>query len=243
MSGQGGTIEVPLRLSVDGGLIDATIKFVLGEAEPYFDLAYTAESLAPEAVAQAYLRRSFPGIVATGPVTMIDRSLQPLKAPPGQPSYPVGSGEVIIEGGYVTGKAAPDWLTRIFPGLNLAEYRFLRMHDWFTKHADGRTENHIIFQGPYYHMYMDGHTAADRTLRYEVGIDLLARWDSKYWAETKQGRIPLFIKTGRLALDGTLESDVVEYRPMQGIIETLVRNNVLTTIYNTIRKQMLKQAP
>ncbi len=240
VSARDGVVEMPFQLAVDGGVTVGRIKFLLREADPYFDLTYSCEGIGPKALSQAYLRKSFPGFVATGPVTLIDRSLQRLFPRPGEPNHPVGSGELIIDGGHVVGKAAPDWLVRIFPGLNLTKYEFLRMHDWFTKHADGRTDHRMIFQGRYYHVYMEGWTDADRNVRYEVGIDLLARLDSKYWVETQQGRIPLFVKTGRLRDDGTLDPDEVSFTPMRRVVETLaVQTNPAITAYYAVRKQML----
>lgn len=238
--GRAGTIEMPWRVAAAGGMIDGHITFNLNAAAPYFDLAYTADRLQPGPLVHAYMKRSFPGFVATGPLALVDRSLQRLSAPSDEPNYPVGSGELVIQGGYVRGKAAPDWLARVFPGLNLARFDFVRMHDWFTKHADGRIDHRMIFQGPYYHVYMEGYTDANRNVRYEVGVDLLARLDSKYWVESRQGRIPLFVKTGRLADDGTLDPDVVTYLPMYRVIESLlVQNNVAITIYHAIRRQIV----
>jgi hypothetical protein len=239
VSGHEGVIELPLQISVDGGVITGRIKFFLREGKPYFDVAYSAERIAPKDLVQAYVRRSFPGFVAEGPLTLIDRSLQRIGVPQAQGNYPVGSGEWIIDGGYVEGKAAPDWMTRIFPGLNLARYDFLRMHDWFTKQENGRVDHRMIFQGRYYHLYMEGHTDADRSINYEVGIDLLAKLDSKYWVESGQGRIPLFIKTGRIRDDGTLEAEHVEYMPMPRVIESVVQSNVVKTVYYALRKQVL----
>jgi len=239
-AGEEGVVRVPLRASAAGGVVEGEFELRLAESPRHFDLKYTAAGLEPGPLVQAYLRRSFPGMVATGPLTLIDRSLQRLEAEAGEANWPVGSGEMIIEGGIVEGKAAPDWMTRIFPGLNLARYDFIRMHDWFTKHADGRIEHRMIFQGRYYHLYMEGYTDATRNIRYEVGIDLLARLDSKYWVDTQTGRIPLFIKSGRLAEDGTLDPDVVQFTPLRRVIESLVvQNNVARAAYLAIRKQVL----
>lgn len=237
--GRDGTVEIPICLSVDGGVVDGRIRFFLRAERPYFDLSYSAKNVAPGDLVQAYLRRSFPGFTAAGPLTLIDRSLQRLDVPQDPANYPVGSGELIIDGGYVEGKAAPDWLVRIFPGLNLARYDFLRMHDWFTKQENGRIDHRMIFQGRYYHLYMEGFTDAARNIRYEVGIDLLARLESKYWVESRQGRIPLFLKTGRLRDDGTLEQDTVQFTPMGRVIESLVQNNLVQTMYYAVRKQVL----
>ncbi|HOW19845.1 MAG TPA: hypothetical protein PLC79_12490, partial [Phycisphaerae bacterium] len=237
--GRDGTVELPICLSVDGGVVEGRLRFFFRAERPYFDLSYSAKDLAPGDLVQAYLRRSFPGFTAAGPLTLIDRSLQRLDVPQDPANYPVGSGELIIDGGYVEGKAAPDWLVQIFPGLNLARYDFLRMHDWFTKQENGRIDHRMIFQGRYYHLYMEGFTDAARNIRYEVGIDLLARLESRYWVESQQGRIPLFLKTGRLRDDGTLEQDTVQFTPMGRVIESLVQNNLVQTMYYAVRKQVL----
>jgi hypothetical protein len=76
--------------------------------------------------------------------------------------------------------------------------------------------------------------------RYEVGIDFLADFDSKYWADTGQGRVPLFVKHGLLdSRTGELLEDRVTYEPASRILDTLlVKNNLVVTAYYAVRRQV-----
>ncbi len=212
--------------------------------DPLFDLSYSVHRVEPVdrrsgVDLRPYLRRDFPGLTATGVTTMIDSTRQRLFPEPGTLNYPVGKGELIVEGGTVVGRAAPLWMTRIFPGLNFARFDFSRMHDWFEKRANGRIDHQMIFQGRLYHLYMDGYSTAARRIHYEVGIDLLARLDSKYWADSKQGRIPLFIKEGRVGPDGLLLDETVRYLPVHQVIyKLLYESNPIRTAYYALRKKL-----
>ena len=70
--------------------------------------------------------------------------------------------------------------------------------------------------------------------------DLLADFDSKYWVESGQGRIPLFIKTGVLQADGAIADEAVRYHPPQTVLHTLfVSNNPVLTAYHAVKRQAL----
>lgn len=233
-----GPVTLTFSSATDGGYVSGSVRTRTDVGEPLMHLAYRADRIQPGPLVQAYLRRSFPGMEATGPLTLIDESLQRLIAPPGEPNHPTGRGELIIEGGSVVGRAAPLWMTRIFPGLNLARFEYAYMHSWFTKEASGRINHQMIYQGRYYNIYMNGYSDPD-SFRYEVGIDFLADFNSRYWAESGQGRIPLFVKTGRLQPDGKIENEEVNYLPPQRVLEVLlVRNNPMVTAYHAVRKRV-----
>jgi hypothetical protein len=182
----------------------------------------------------------FPGMTADGPLTLIDETYQKLLPTPGQTNYEVGKGELIIEGGTIRGRAAPKWMTRIFPKLDLSSFDFTYMHSWFEKFRSGRIRHQIIYQGRYYNIYSVGYNDPDGRMQYEVGIDLLADLDSQYWAETGQGRIPLFTKTGVIQPDGTLADETVYYMPRSFIWSLLTKNNPVIAAYHAIRQQVSK---
>jgi len=237
---QKGPVAVQFRGLVDGGMVTGEFVSQTQVSEPTCRLTYTAEDVQPGPLVDGYLKHMFPGLKATGPVTLIDESYQKLLPEPGDPNYEVGEGELIIKGGSIEGRAAPVWVTRIFPGLNLARFTFSYMHQWFKKLPSGRKYHQMIFQGRYYNIYMIGHADPDRRFRYEVGVDLLADFDSKYWADSGQGRIPLFVKTGRIAEDGTLLDERVNYMSPQRVLDTLfIRNNPIITVYHAVRKRVL----
>ncbi len=235
-----GPLEAGFHLVLDGGDVLGRIETRADVDEPILHITYTADALQPGPVVDGYLARMFPGLRATGPLTLIDESFQALPAPPAEIPFPVGQGELIIDGGTVAGRAAPLWMTRVFPGLNLARFDFSYMHSWFEKFPSGRTTHRMIFQGQYYNIYMDGYSDADQTFRYEVGVDFLANFDSKYWSEVGQGRIPLFTKTGRVAEDGALLDETVQYVPEHLVWALLIRNNPVVTAYHAVRKRVLQ---
>jgi len=238
---QGGQMDLAFRALVDGGSVTGRFTSNLAVEEPTFHLAYTARRIQPGAVVDKYLARTFPGMKATGPLTLIDESYQKLLPGRGDPNVDVGAGELIIEGGTIEGRAAPLWMTAVFPGLNLARFHFSYMHSWFDKLPNGRVYHQMIFQGRWYHMYMDGYSDPAGHMEYEVGIDFLADFDSRYWADLRHGRIPLFNKTGRILPDGTLADERVDYVPQRFVVSLLFGNNPVLTAYHAIRKRVRDQ--
>jgi hypothetical protein len=237
---QDGRARVEFSCLVDGGVVAGSFETNLDVDDPTYHLRYSAERIQPGLLVDAYLTKTFPGMKAMGPLTLLDETYQKLWPDPDDTNFEVGKGEIVIEGGTIQGRAAPQWMTRIFPGLNLARFDFSYMHSWFEKLPSGTMRHQMIFQGRYYNIYMIGHTDADRRMRYEVGIDFLADFDSKYWADSGQGRVPLFAKTGTILEDGTLADERVTYASPTRILETLlVRNNPVVTAYHAVRKRVL----
>lgn len=237
---QRGPVTINFRALVDGGFVTGEFTSHTQLADPEYHLTYTADSIEPGPLVDGYLRLMFPGMEATGPLTLIDETRQKLMPKPGEPNFEVGEGELIIRGGSIAGRAAPLWVTKIFPGLNFARFDFSYMHSWFKKLPNGQCHHQMIYQGQYYNVYMIGYADHTRWFRYEVGVDFLANFDSKYWAESGQGRIPLFIKTGRIDERGNLIEEEVNYVSPDRVIKMLfVENNPVVTVYHAVRKRVL----
>ncbi len=237
-----GQADLQFRSLLDGGFVTGGFKTNVAAADPLYHLTYEALKIPPGPVTESYLDKMFIGMTATGPLTLIDETYQKFFPAPGELNFEVGQGELIIEGGVVEGRAAPLWMTNVFPRLNLAQFDFSYMHSWFEKFRDGTIRHQIIYQGRYYNIYSVGNNYPDRRMDYEVGIDFMADFDSQYWAESGQGRIPLFRKTGFLRDDGSLADEVVTYVPQRFIWNFLTRNNPVFTIYHAIRKRILGES-
>lgn len=233
-----GYVNMSFGAIVDGGTVAGSFTTDLKRTEPTFYLKYAANRIQPGPLVDRYLALTFPGMKATGPLTIIDETYQKLLPAADEPNYEVGEGELMIEGGSVAGRAAPLWMTNIFPGLNFATFEFSYMHSWFKKFEDGRIRHQMIFQGRFYNVYMVGECDAQGFMSYDVGIDFLANFDSRYWAESGQGRIPLFTKTGRMMPDGSLANEEVVYVPRKFIMSLLVKNNPVVTAYHAVRKRV-----
>ncbi|MDM8008194.1 MAG: hypothetical protein QUV05_18805 [Phycisphaerae bacterium] len=233
-----GYVNMDFGAIVDGGTVAGSFTTDLKRTDPTFYLKYAANRVQPGPLVDRYLALTFPGMKATGPLTITDETYQKLLPAADEPNYEVGEGELMIEGGSVAGRAAPLWMTSIFPGLNFATFEFSYMHSWFKKYEDGRIRHQMIFQGRFYSVYMVGESNAEGYISYDVGIDFLADFDSRYWAESGQGRIPLFTKTGRMMPDGSLANEEVVYVPRKFIMSLLVKNNPVITAYHAVRKRV-----
>lgn len=239
-----GRVVVPFRCAFSGGVVDGEFTMTADRANPYFDLKYKAVDIRAEDNVKKLVLYDFPGLHADGKVTLIDATRQRFFNEPGVLNHPVGEGDWIIDGGAYVGRAAPIWLTRIFPGLNTARYKFRRMHDWFKKHVDGRVDHHMIYQGEVYNIYMKGHSMATTgRSHYEVGIDLLAGMESKYWSETGQGRVALFTADARV-VDGVEVEKIIRFVPLHRVIyDVFLRSNVVTAAYYALKQQAMQKAP
>jgi len=235
-----GRVLIPFTCAMNGGIVDGEFSLTADQRNPWFDLKYKAVGVAAEENIKAMVLYDFPGLHATGPVTLIDRTHQRFFTEPDQLNYPEGEGDWIIDGGAYVGRAAPLWLTRLFPGLNTARYEFSRMHDWFKKAVDGRIDHHMIYQGKSYNIYMKGVSFPNGASYYEVGIDLLAGYESKYWSETGQGRVALFTADA-LVENGVEVRKDIQFVPLHRVIyDVFLRSNVVTAAYYAIKKQVDK---
>ena len=149
------TIDRKVRGAYQGGLLEASHH----DSEVSSQLEYTIAQASPSPELIAWLQQSFPGLHPTGPVSyqystaqaqnnksasISDDAESPDSA--NQP-FVVASGQLTIDGGELLGKAAPGWVTTVFPTLNLARFRFVRMHDWFSEYNDGTSLHRVIFRG------------------------------------------------------------------------------------------------
>ncbi len=181
----------------------------------------------------------FPGLNVSGKVTINEHAtVKMFSVRQAGPNYQVGEGKMIFADGYLTGRAAPDWVTRIFPGLNFTKYSFARMYNWFTKRPDGVVHNNMIFLGSPWNIYIEGDSKPGGYVEYEVGVDLLARFESEYWSQVGQGRVPIFVTTGRI-VGGQMEDQKIKYVPLYEVVNRVfVKNNALTGAYRLIKQQL-----
>ncbi len=234
---QRGHVMATFACAANDGTVNGTWRTDLSKDDPTFHLAYTARDLTASPNTRPIVEAFFPGMLVKGRLTLIDESHQRLFALRGQPNFPTGKGEMILEDGQVVGRAAPLWVTSVFPSLNLAEFNYTHMINRFEKLDDGTHLNDMTFFGSVYHVYATGYTRADGDARYEVGVDLLARL-SPDLSRIGQGRIALFNKTGRIR-DGRFENEVVSYLDPVTVTRKIFSNNVLTIAYHAIRQRVV----
>lgn len=223
------------------GTVAGEITAFLDEPNPTVLMQTDQVNLKMNPALQPMIEDFFPGMVVNGNLTIRETIRQKMftTAETG-PNYPVGTGELIFTDGYLIGRAAPDWLTRIFPGLNLTKYSFSRMHNWSTRDPDGIVHNNMIFRGTW-NIYMEGISRPDNTVEYEVGVDLLARFESQYWSSVGQGRVPIFTSTGKIVNRKFVDQNI-EYVPLKSVLKIL-ENNLFTGIYRVLHRRFAGETP
>lgn len=232
-----GPLAVDFAGAFQGGPLSADIRGNLADDKVPLRIHYRVDRADATDLTRPMVVKGFPGMtVNDGATISLDETLI---IDPAHETPAIPSGELIVDGGVVRGAAAPKWVTRVFPGLQLASFKFARMHNWYERDFSGKTTNRIVFRGSPWSMYMNGWSQADGQMRYEIGVDLLGPAESEYWATADRARLPLFIKTGQV-IDGKLHNEVVSFLGPQQIGERILKDNLLTITYHAIRHQVLR---
>jgi hypothetical protein len=223
---------------LNGGTMRGKYSGFLGDDEP--TVVYETESdgvIATENI-QPQFAKFFPGNTVNGLFNRGETSSAPLTsllASAMDSRFPLrqsGTARTVATDGVVKGRAAPRFVTRIFPGLNLAEYDYQTMTSFATFRPDGLAENDMVFSGRKYDMYIEGTTDADNIGRYEIGLILLgspqsAEWNHKY----RQGRIPILKLKARIE-GGQMHDEEVSYPwPNESLFVIFLRNNIFYRLW------------
>ena len=225
------------------GIAKGTISADLTKKNPTVAITSDLDNLKMVPKLRPLVEDFFPGLIVTGRISIDESSKVKMFTTPGTaPNYPAGKGEMVFVDGYMEGQAAPDWVVKIFPGLSFTKYSFNRMHNWFTKTSDGVTHNNMIYRGKLWNIYIEGESFPDGKIKYEVGVDILARYESEYWSSVGQGRVPIFVTTA-IVQKRKMKDQKITYVPPQTVIyRVLIKNNVLTGAYRALKRQFTKQS-
>jgi hypothetical protein len=151
---------------------------------------------------------------------------------PDVPVYPVGTAKTITIDGMTQGRAAPKFVTALFPGLNMTSYPYLKMTAFSDLQADGGAYSDMIFNGKAYDMYIEGTTDANKIGRYQIGLILLGTPQTPEWNHIwRQGRLPILKFKARIE-DGKMHDVSVSYPwPNESLGVILLKNNILYRAY------------
>ena len=147
---------------------------------------------------------------------------------PNMPVNPVGTAKTVTIDGMTQGRAAPKFVTVLFPGLNMASYRYLKMTAFTELQADGGAYSDMIFSGQTYDMYIEGTTDADKIGQYEIGLILIGTPQTPEWNHIwRQGRLPILKFKARIE-GGKMHDVSVSYPwPNESLGVILLKNNIL----------------
>jgi len=223
---------------MEGGTIAGRYAVHLADAVPMVTYETSLRELADASAIQPQLERFFPGNTVYGEFSRHEEAsvaMENLLANSADPRYPLrqtGEAKSIATDGLLEGRAAPRFVARFFPGLNLARYRYHRMTSFAEFTPDGTAHNDMVFSGHTYDIYIEGTTDAENTGRYQVGLILLGSPQSAEWNHLyRQGRIPILNRTAQIE-GGQMRDEVVTYPlPTETLFTVFLKNNIFYRIW------------
>lgn len=149
-----------------------------------------------------------------------------------------GTAVTVTTNGEVRGRAAPRFITGIFPGLNLASYRYRRMTAFADYLPDGTVENDMIFNGFNYDLYVTGTTDPNRIGRYGIGLILPGPPQTpEVHHRLRQGRIPIFKMKARIE-GGQFHDEEITYPwPTETAYKIFLENNIVYRLWLAAQKK------
>jgi hypothetical protein len=139
---------------------------------------------------------------------------------------PVGTANTVTTNGIVEGRGAPDFVTKIFPGLSITKYHYDKMTAFAQFNPDGTADNDMIFRGHPIDMYIEGTTDAANLAKYEIGILLGTPQTPDSNHNLRQGRIPL-LKFKGIIENGKIYDEEVSFPwPNETPFTVFLKNNI-----------------
>jgi len=239
-----GRIKLQYVVGLYGGTIRTTCDLDITEANPAVSTeTETCDIIATKNI-QPQMTKYFPGNTVYGyfnrseKLTFYLRNFIANAADPRYSLRPTGQAKTITFNGLVEGRAAPRFVTHLFPGLNLAKYRYKKMTGFAKFLPDGSAINDMIFSGHTYDIYIDGKTDPKNIGTYEIGLILLGTPQSPEWNHTyRQGRIPILKWKARIE-GGKLHDEEVAYPwPNETLFVIFLKNNIFYRIWLNARKK------
>lgn len=236
-------VSAVLDAAVKGGVVSRRYTLDLTEPAPQLAINSEVRELMADESIQPQLNWYFPGNTFYGRFSRTEEVGIPLRQlvaharDPSVPVWPVGHAKTVATDGMLQGRAAPSFVARIFPGLNLTRYRYNRMTAFTEYKPDGTAVNDMVFSGQTYDIYIEGTTDADHIGRYEVGLILLGTPQSAEWNHTyRQGRIPLLNVKARIE-GGRMHDESVTYPyPTQSLFTIFLKNNIFYRLWLASRR-------
>lgn len=239
-----GHVSLRYAAGLYGGCVRTRLDVHLSDAVPIVTQEQDLSDVIATESMQPQLARYFPGNTVYGYFNRAEKvtyALRDLVANTIDPRYRLmseGEAKTVTLDGLVIGRAAPRFITRIFPGLNLTRYRYRRMTAFARYRRDGTAVNDMIFDGQNYDMYMEGTTDVGNVGRYEIGIILLGTPQTAEWNHTyRQGRIPILKFKARIENGKMYDVEVSYPWPTETAYVIFLKNNVFYRIWLAARNK------
>jgi len=198
---------------------------------PVLSVAYDARGLKMAENLKPFIDSTFPGMQVFGSLSTRAAFTQALE----EGARSVGRGETVLTEGLLEGPGAPDYITRLLPGLKLTRYHFNQMSNVYENKPNGDADNRMLFDGKSYDLYIFGVTHPDGRTSYKLGVDLSVSLGSKTISRTlDQGKLPLMHYTGRIVGGRFAEQQISYVLPHEFAYDVFIRRNVLLQLIRRI---------
>ena len=217
-----------------GGVVTGAVGIDMTQPNPEVHTRYAIRNIAAGPEIQPLINYQFPDMIVKGRINQVYDAREKLFKTADEPGYPVGATLFEAFDGTMSGQAAPKWLTDLIPGLSMSTYKFDRMQSIGQLQADGRADNRMLFEGSPYSLYIDGHTEADGTALYTLGVDLMNSLDRGSTVRAlEQGRVPIVEFKGRI-VDSAWQGLEVRFKlPHEVAYDVLLRRNLLVRLLSS----------
>jgi len=239
-----GLATIRYAAGLNGGSIRARHDIRLTDAIPAVTSQVELRGVTATPNIQPQLAKYFPGNTVYGYFNRTEKITVPLcdllaNATDWRYSLrPVGTGKTVTTDGLLEGRAAPRFITRIFPGLNLTKYKYNKMTAFAEYRPNGLAVNDMIFSGRKYDIYMEGTTDVQNIGRYEIGLILLGSPQSAEWNHAwKQGRVPILKLKARIEGGKLYDEEVTYPWPNETLGVMLLKNNIFYRIWLNMRNK------
>jgi hypothetical protein len=228
----GGRFVMPrFACALNEGTVGGEMALDFRHDVPVLSVVYDARNLKMAENLKPFIDSTFPGMQVFG--TLSTRAAITRRLEKG--AHTIGRGETVLTDGLLEGPAAPDYITRLLPGLKLTRYHFNRMSNLFENKPNGDADNRMLFDGKAYDLYIFGVTHPDGRTSYKLGVDLSVSLGSKTISRTLgQGKLPLMHYTGRIVGSQFAEQQVSYVLPHDFAYDVFIRRNVLLQLIRRI---------
>ncbi len=233
-----GQFTVSYTAGLNGGLLHDIATGNLTDPNGLVQCENTLDRVLAEDNIQPQLAKFFPSNTIKGSFSKREKAVAPLldllavNLDARWPIIRVGTNKTVAIEGLTQGRAAPQFVAKVFPGLNLTKYPYEKMTAFAKLKPDGMVENDMVFSGKSYDLYMEGTTDANGIAQYEIGLILLGTPQSAEWNHTyRQGRIPLLNFQARID-GGKMHDEQVSYLwPNETLFTIFLKNNIFYRIW------------
>jgi len=217
--------------TLNEGLVSGEMALDFRRDVPVLSVAYDARNLKMADNLKPFIDSTFPGMQVSGSVSTRAAFTRTFE----EGAHSVGRGETVLTEGLLEGPGAPDYMTRLLPGLKLTRYHFNQMSNVYENKPNGDTDNRMLFDGKAYDLYIFGVTYPDGRTSYKLGVDLSVSLGSKTISRTlDQGKLPLMHYAGRIVGGQFAEQQISYVLPHEFAYDVFIRRNVLLQLIRRI---------